>query len=647
MSRAPSPTEKTKKLLKAHVQPLAIKIEPDTEPPTSLFFPPPPPPPPPPPSLQLQSQSGPQLTRFSPPAFRREARSNRMTPKERVVSKGPLKEKVNYPPHEQQQSEYNRQKLLEMELYPSDGVGSYPRSIPFKGSKEDFLRKTGRNRFDVFEYRFTAPNVKGEKKWWWVMWDYYNGLVRVHDFFDCCKPGKTEPGNAVREKVNPGLASVCHNITGGNLHAQGRQTDTGTLMNPLRFQTNKSHHRREGYNPGYWIPYEAAKALAAKFCYRIRYALTIIFGDSFPDQCLPEHHPEFGKYQIDAKIISACCEKSAAQLCTEQRRLHTAIHHRQHQNQRQQQALSVTPNAAAVNPGTPLLSFSSTISPSSSSPSSSSTATVVEPRYPTTRRPKSLSPPPPHSSYSSSRSQIYAQYRLRTRTRTPPPPPPPPPPPELSSSPSAKRYFDPVREIWTDGNSPQRRRRLDGGNGRVPDGGPQLLLPSQDAEQDRDTRASTNTLYTKSNKSVANKQNPQQEAEKEKSLPPITPLLHLPHPHPEANANSYYRPRPQEPEPTPKRAKHTRVSAPPRFVLGTFSRGQRVCRSDSFSLSPPSSSTVSAGRRGGGGVKAETQEEHVLAVEAAGNLMKLRLDEFNLNNAGGAEAGGRKRRQSR
>ncbi|KAG0640726.1 hypothetical protein HOY80DRAFT_784130 [Tuber brumale] len=539
-----------------------------------------------------------------------------MTPKERVVSKGSLKEKVNYPPHEPQQSEYNRQKLLEMELYPSDGVGSYPRSIPFKGSKEDFLRKTGRNRFDVFEYRFTAPNVKGEKRWWWVMWDYYNGLVRVHDFFDCCKPGKTEPGNAVREKVNPGLASVCHNITGGNLHAQG-----------------------------YWIPYEAAKALAAKFCYRIRYALTIIFGDSFPEQCLPEHHPEFGKYQIDAKIISACCEKSAAQLCIEQRRLHTAIHHHQHQHQLQQQAPSVTPSTAAVGPGTPLLCFSSTISPSSSSSSSfssSSTAAVAEPRYPTTRRPKSLSPPPLHSYSSSSRNQIYAQYRLRTRTRTPPPPPPLP---ELSSPSSAKRYFDPVREIWTDGNSPQRRRRLDGGNNRVADGGPQLL-PSQDAEQDRDTRASTNTLYTR-NKSVANKQNPQQEAEKDKSLPPITPLLHLPRPRPDANANSYYRPRPQEPEPTPKRAKHTRVSAPPRFVLGTFSRGQRVCRSDSFSLSPPSSSTAPARREAGGGVKVETQEEHVLAVEAAGNLMKLRLDEFNLNNGGGAGAGGRKRRQSR
>lgn len=98
--------------------------------------------------------------------------------------------------------------------------------------------------YAVFEYRFTAPNSKGEDKYWWVMWDYYNGLVRVHDFFDCCKPGKvriplsncteflrliklsiqTEPGNAVKEKINPGLQNVCHNITGGNLHAQGKKS---------------------------------------------------------------------------------------------------------------------------------------------------------------------------------------------------------------------------------------------------------------------------------------------------------------------------------------------------------------------------------------------------------------------------------------
>ena len=70
-----------------------------------------------------------------------------MAPKERTVIRGPLKEAVNYPPHEQQ-SEYNRRKLKEMELYPDDGVGKYTRSIPFKGSKESFLKKTGRSGFD-------------------------------------------------------------------------------------------------------------------------------------------------------------------------------------------------------------------------------------------------------------------------------------------------------------------------------------------------------------------------------------------------------------------------------------------------------------------------------------------------------------------
>jgi hypothetical protein len=70
-----------------------------------------------------------------------------MTHKERTVIKGKLKETLNYPPYEQQ-SEYHRRKLIEMELYPADGVSNYTRSIPFKGSKESFLKKTGRNRFD-------------------------------------------------------------------------------------------------------------------------------------------------------------------------------------------------------------------------------------------------------------------------------------------------------------------------------------------------------------------------------------------------------------------------------------------------------------------------------------------------------------------
>jgi hypothetical protein len=33
---------------------------------------------------------------------------------------------------------------------------------------------------------------------------------------------------------------------------------------------------------GYWMPYEAARAMAATFCWRIRYALTPLFGTEFP-----------------------------------------------------------------------------------------------------------------------------------------------------------------------------------------------------------------------------------------------------------------------------------------------------------------------------------------------------------------------------
>lgn len=57
---------------------------------------------------------------------------------------------------------------------------------------------------------------------------------------------------------------------------------------------------------GYWMPYAAAKALAAKFCYRIRFALTVIFGPNFPNECLPEDHEEFGNYTIAPEIIAEC-----------------------------------------------------------------------------------------------------------------------------------------------------------------------------------------------------------------------------------------------------------------------------------------------------------------------------------------------------
>ncbi|OQU99439.1 hypothetical protein CLAIMM_05071 isoform 2 [Cladophialophora immunda] len=76
---------------------------------------------------------------------------------------------------------------------------------------------------------------------------------------------------------NPGLKELCHSITGGALVAQG-----------------------------YWIPYDAAKAMAATFCWHIRYALTPVFGKAFPELCLPPDSENFGSMQIDPEITKRC-----------------------------------------------------------------------------------------------------------------------------------------------------------------------------------------------------------------------------------------------------------------------------------------------------------------------------------------------------
>ncbi|KAL8737625.1 MAG: hypothetical protein Q9181_001498 [Wetmoreana brouardii] len=53
---------------------------------------------------------------------------------------------------------------------------------------------------------------------------------------------------------------------------------------------------------------KAAKAVAATFCYRIRYVLTPIFGLDFPAQCIPPGAPGFDSMRIAPKIIRECIE---------------------------------------------------------------------------------------------------------------------------------------------------------------------------------------------------------------------------------------------------------------------------------------------------------------------------------------------------
>lgn len=54
------------------------------------------------------------------------------------------------------------------------------------------------------------------------------------------------------------------------------------------------------------MPFEAAKAIAATFCYHMRYALTPVFGRSFPDECIEPDSEGFGEMVIDESITRLC-----------------------------------------------------------------------------------------------------------------------------------------------------------------------------------------------------------------------------------------------------------------------------------------------------------------------------------------------------
>ncbi|KAI5291264.1 hypothetical protein KEM54_005656 [Ascosphaera aggregata] len=63
---------------------------------------------------------------------------------------------------------------------------------------------------------------------------------------------------------------------------------------------------------GYWVPFEAAKAIASTFCYTIRWALVPIFGIDFPAMCLLPEDPKFKSYMVNPEII----ERAEAQAQT-------------------------------------------------------------------------------------------------------------------------------------------------------------------------------------------------------------------------------------------------------------------------------------------------------------------------------------------
>ncbi|KAF3006662.1 hypothetical protein E8E13_008343 [Curvularia kusanoi] len=185
---------------------------------------------------------------------------------------------VNYPPHEAGEDTDLQAQHRQLKVHPLGQISELSvRHIPYVSDKKHFKEKTGREAFEVFQYTFMVP---GDEKKYLVVWDYNNGLVRMTPFFKSFKYSKTVPAKALNQ--NPGLKDISYSITGGALVCQG-----------------------------YWVPWHAARELAATFCWNIRWALTPVFGNDFPDMCIPHRHVSFGNFIISPDTVRFCTEETA------------------------------------------------------------------------------------------------------------------------------------------------------------------------------------------------------------------------------------------------------------------------------------------------------------------------------------------------
>ena len=83
--------------------------------------------------------------------------------------------------------------------------------------------------------------------------------------------------------------------------------------------------RRMLTGSGYWMPFEAARAVAATFCHEIRYVLTPVFGPDFPSLCISPTDPAFKCFSVNPEIIVRCTE--AAIMSRQQSRESSVVRH--------------------------------------------------------------------------------------------------------------------------------------------------------------------------------------------------------------------------------------------------------------------------------------------------------------------------------
>ena len=82
-----------------------------------------------------------------------------------------------------------------------------------------------------------------------------------------------------------------------SLEAQSLLKASGSSLLEMPSQLTKA---------GYWVPFEAAKAVAARLCYRIRYVLVPVFGPDFVSLCSSPKDSDFENLSIDRRILRQC-----------------------------------------------------------------------------------------------------------------------------------------------------------------------------------------------------------------------------------------------------------------------------------------------------------------------------------------------------
>lgn len=85
------------------------------------------------------------------------------------------------------------------------------------------------------------------------------------------------------------------------------------------------------------MPFEAAKAVAARFCYEIRYVLVPVFGPDFVSMCQKPGDPSLIRFNVDPSIIQRCTEAVTA-----------------NQAQSRQSSLAVSPRTTTASAKVPL-----------------------------------------------------------------------------------------------------------------------------------------------------------------------------------------------------------------------------------------------------------------------------------------------------